>query len=150
MAGTFVELSTIGIDQAQNKLRRLKNAGENLEPAFFELGELLLESTRQRMDKQEAPDGTPWQPLSETTQQLKGHDTVLKLSHSLYDLLNYQIGSNQLMLGSPLEYAATHQFGREGGGFGGSDIPERAFLGISDQDEIDILDVINDHFENVL
>ena len=69
---------------------------------------------------------------------------------------SYFIGNNELTFGSPLEYAATQQFGAEQGEFGrgsfkkrnGSfpipwgDIPARPFVGISDQDQVEILDII--------
>jgi len=44
------------------------------------------------------------------------------------------------MLGSNLEYAATHQFGREADG-----IPARPFLGVALFEKVEILDILREH-----
>ena len=58
------------------------------------------------------------------------------------------------MVGSPLIYAGVHQFGAKKGAFGttskGSPIPwgdiaARPFLGVSNDDEREIVDIILDH-----
>lgn len=42
-----------------------------------------------------------------------------------------------------MEYAATHQFGREGDG-----IPARPFLGLAQFERVEILDILRDHLIN--
>ncbi|OUR89889.1 phage virion morphogenesis protein [Gammaproteobacteria bacterium 42_54_T18] len=141
MTGSFVSVDVRGQKQISQALDRLLRQGSDLEPAFRDIGEYLLESTQQRFVDQQAPDGEPWEPLSPNTlKKKKRPDRVLTETGTLVDTLNYQLGANQLMLGSNLEYAATHQFGREADG-----IPARPFLGIAPFEQVEILDILRDH-----
>jgi len=144
MAGSFVSVDVVGQKQIAQALNRLLKQGSDLEPAFRDIGEYLLESTQQRFVDQQAPDGEPWEPLSpKTLAKKKRQDRILTETGTLADTLNYQIGANQLMLGSNMEYAATHQFGREADG-----IPARPFLGIAPFEQVEILDILRDHLNN--
>lgn len=76
MTGSSLSID-IEIDdrQIQAALRRLAAAGADLKPAFAEIGEYLDLATRERFDREQAPDGTPWEPLSDATlrrRMLKG------------------------------------------------------------------------------
>ena len=50
---------------------RLLEAGADLEPAFRDIGEMLLISHRERFRTQESPEGAPWTPLSPKYQARK-------------------------------------------------------------------------------
>jgi len=144
MAGSFISVDVRGQKKISQALNRLLKQGSDLEPAFRDIGEYLLESTQQRFVDQQAPDGEPWEPLSpKTLAKKKRQDRILTETGTLADTLNYQIGANQLMLGSNMEYAATHQFGREADG-----IPARPFLGIAPFEQVEILDILRDHLNN--
>lgn len=59
------------------------------------------------------------------------------------------VGPEAAIVGSPEIYAATHQFGRlarpgQGLPFGAAAIPARPFIGLSDEDEAEILDIVED------
>ncbi|MDX8377214.1 MAG: phage virion morphogenesis protein, partial [Mariprofundales bacterium] len=73
----------------------------------------------------------------------------LQLSGALRLNLAYNADNNGLEFGSNAIYAATHQFGADKGAFGSGvpwgDIPARPFLGFSDNDKDDIIDIIYDH-----
>lgn len=141
MAGSFVSVDVRGQAQIANALNRLLKQGSDLAPAFRGIGEYLLESTQQRFIDQQAPDGEPWEPLSpKTLKNKKRPDRVLTETGTLADTLNYQLGANQLMFGSNMEYAATHQFGRENDG-----IPARPFLGVAPFERKEILEILQDH-----
>lgn len=141
MAGSFVSIDVRGQKQIAQALNRLLQQGGDLEPAFREIGEFMLETTQQRFDDMQAPDGEPWEPLSPTTlKNKKRTDKILTESGTLADTLNYQLGNNQLMFGSNMEYAATHQFGREADG-----IPARPFLGVAPFEKTEILDILRSH-----
>jgi len=141
MAGAFIEVSVVGASAIANALNQLLQQSGNLNPALADIGEYLLDSTQQRFVDQQAPDGTPWDPVSpKTLKKKKRKDRVLTETGTLADTLNYQLGANQLMLGSNLEYAATHQFGREADG-----IPARPFLGIAPFEQTEILAILQDH-----
>jgi len=144
MAGSFISVDVRGQKQISQALNRLLKQGSDLKPALTVIGEHLLESTQERMKQEQAPDGTTWDPLSINTilnKDLTGQsDSILRGYGTLADTLNYQIGANQMMLGTPLEYGASHQFGRDE-----ANIPARPFLGFSENDESEILDILRDH-----
>ena len=144
MAGSFISIDVRGQAQIAKALNRLLKQGSDLAPAFRDIGEYLLESTQQRFVDMQAPDGKPWEPLApETLAKKTRTDKILPESGTLADTLNYQLGNNQLMLGSNLDYAATHQFGRDEAG-----IPARPFLGVAPFEKIEILDILRDHLMN--
>lgn len=176
MAGA--SLAAIELEDAEvlKAIDTLQKAGGRLEPVWRDIGEYLLISTRERFDREQAPDGTPWEPLAESTLQrkmLKGvqrgkgkkrkrlttrkgtlktgaisaalNSKILVESGNLRDLMRYQIGQDGLKFGSDRIYAATHQFGDEK-----RDIPARPFLGLSEEDRQEILDILADHLKRVM
>ncbi|MBL4832166.1 MAG: phage virion morphogenesis protein [Aliivibrio sp.] len=141
MAGSFIQVEVKGAGAISKTLNKLLRQSNDLSPAFRDIGEYLLESTQQRFIDQQAPDGTPWDPVSpKTLKKKKRQDRVLTETGTLADTLNYQLGANQLQLGSNMEYAATHQFGREADG-----IVARPFLGIAPFEQKEILAILQDH-----
>jgi len=144
MAGSFVSIDLLGEKAITKALNTILARGLDLAPAFYEMGEHTLESTQDRMSQELSPDGTPWEPLSINTIEQKDltnqSEKILRGYGTLADTLSYQVNSNQLMFGSNLEYAATHQFGRDK-----ANIPARPFLGVSGEDETEILDILRSH-----
>jgi len=57
-----------------------------------------------------------------------------------------------VMIGSPMEYAAMQQFGGTKAEFPNlwGDIPARPFLGISSQDENEILTILRNYLESAV
>lgn len=123
-------------------LQRL--VGASLEPAFRDIGEYLINSTQERFERQESPDGTPWAPLSPKYQarKRKNRDRILVLEGYLRDLLRYQAGPVQVELGTDRIQGVTHQFGRDE-----ANIPARPFLRLSDDDRREVLAILADHLE---
>ena len=161
MAGSSIEV-TFDDAEVLKAVNRLVAAGKDLAPAMRDIGEHLLNTTRQRFTDEEGPDGTPWAPLTETTRQRKGRnvDKILTESGALRGHgLVYQARRDRVEVGSPLIYAGTHQFGAARGAFGSTakgapipwgDIPARPFLGVSDDDEAAILRIVTEHLESGL
>jgi phage virion morphogenesis protein len=144
MAGSFVSIDLLGEEAITKVLNRILSRGLDLTPAFYEMGEHLLESTQDRMSREESPDGTPYEPLSINTLEQKDltnqSDKILRGYGTLADTLSYQVSGDQLMFGSNMEYAATHQFGRDS-----ANIPARPFLGVNHEDEIELIDILRSH-----
>lgn len=140
---------TIDDRAVREALTRLQNAGGRLRPALLDIGETLIESTKQRFVSQTSPDGVPWARNTAVTIAHKNRDQPLTDQGNLGDEINYQlIGETAVQIGSSKEYAATQQFGAAQGEFGVSrrggpipwgDIPARPFLGLSIADETEIL-----------
>lgn len=144
-------------------LKRLEANTGNLAPALKDIGEEMIESTKQRFKDKKGPDGEAWPLNTPTTIERKGHDDVLiggnlhedgvsfSKGGTLGEQIFYQlVGDDALEWGSPLEYAAMQQFGGTQAEFPflWGDIPERPYLGISAEDEKAILEIVEDHLLN--
>ena len=144
MAGSFITVRAYGSGEVNRMLGRLIHAGQNLEPAFAEIGEYLIESTQERFKLEVAPNGELWAPLApETLARKGGDDRILQQSGIMRDTLNYQIAGKTLTFGSNQEYAPTHQFGREDDG-----IPARPLIGLTTgpwNDADEIIAILQDH-----
>jgi len=74
------------------------------------LGVGLVEVARDHFKAEEAPDGSPWLKSRRADGKLK----TLQDSRVLYNSLVWRIDeSGDLVVGSPLEYAAIHNYGGE-------------------------------------
>lgn len=174
----------IHIDDAQvrDALHQLRQGAESrgLRPILKSMGEYLVDSTRQRFISSTAPDGHRWAPNSEVTFQktlkrtrgnyknngrlsacgtrrVLAKKPLMGETSQLSTQIFYQVLGNDLIIGSPMIYASTHQFGASKGAFGRNkrgapipwgDIPARPFLGISDKDRTTILNIISDAIQH--
>jgi len=151
---------TLELDQTEARaaIQRLIRLGTDLTPLMQDIGEHLLNTTRERFREEQAPDGTPWAPLSNTTRQRKtrNRNKILTEEGLLGSQIVYRATASSLEIGSNRVYAATHQFGATQGQYGSTsrgapipwgNIPARPFLGISPEDETSIRNIVNDHLE---
>lgn len=124
-------------------LNELLQSGRNTEPLFTDIGEALLNSHQDRFAGQISPEGDPWEPLNAKyrARKKKNADQILVFEGFMRDTLAYNASSQYLELGTNRIQGATHQFGDEERG-----IPARPFLGVSEEDEIEILNILHDHF----
>jgi len=150
-------------------LQELAQRGEDLQPALRDLGEYLIDSTKERFRAGKGPDGAPWarnSPVTITRLASRygkktaagvaaGKKPLIGESKSLSTQIHARVGSAEVAAGSATEYAAVQQFGARKGAFGATasgvplpwgDIPARPFLGISDADKTAILDIVQAHF----
>lgn len=104
-----------------------------------DIGQYMVKQTvKERFDKEQSPEGKKWEKLSASRikQRLRRH----KSSGSIRILqdtgrlrrVNYKASRDNVKVGSNLEYAATHQYGR-------GKIPARPFLGINDKERQEIV-----------
>lgn len=145
MAGARIEIEVKGLDRVQKRLNELARRLEDPTDAFYDIGRYVVDRTRDRIEAGVSPDGTPWPPLTEATRRSKhkNKDKPLQLEGDLFDSIKAEPSRTGVVVGSDRPYAATHQFGRPGGGWGGSDIPARPFLGLSDEDIAEIDRIIS-------
>jgi phage virion morphogenesis protein len=147
MAGGFVSVDVTGSSSIVNAFNRLIKNIDDTSPALRDIGEYLTESTQQRFEDMETPDGEKWEELAPGTiinkQKTGQSDKILRGYGPLSDLLSYQLGNDQLQFGSNMEYAASMHFGRDSG-----NIPAREFLGFSEQDEDEILAIFHQYLSN--
>ena len=144
--------------ELQQGLQALIETGLDLTPVMADIGEQLLNSTRQCFSDQVSPEGEAWSPLSHVTKarKKKNKDKILTEEGRLRRLLSVQAGKDYVEVGSTRIYAGTHQFGARRGAYGATrrgtpipwgDIPARPFLGVSDGDKKTILEIIQKHLK---
>lgn len=145
MAGALIGISTESATAVSDVLTQLVKNLDNLAPALGNVGEHLMLTHRDHFDEQRSPDGDPWQPLSPdyAKSKKKNKDKILRLNDILRDTLAYNVGDKSLEFGTNMEYGAMHQFG------GTSDmiprlaaIPARPFLGLSQDDEKEVIEIL--------
>ena len=153
MVASVIKVDVKGEASIAKALNALLKQSGDLTPALADVGEYLLESTQQRFISQQAPDGTPWEVLSNTTLEQKVKqgertDRILTESGTLASSIHYQLSRNRLELGSNAEYAAMHQFGGVTSPFSmmpNQDIPARPFLGIAPFERTEVIDILQQH-----
>ena len=110
------------VDDAELRaeLKKLAAKMGDLTPFFRDVGETLLNSTRERFRSQTAPDGSAWAPLSPSyaARKKRNKTKILTLSGALRGTLTKQADKDSLRIGTPLIYGAVHQFGAAKGSFG--------------------------------
>ena len=146
MAGASVRVR-VDDKRVREALDRLVRAGGNMEDALADIGEHLIRSHRDRFARGVDPEGRAWQPLKpgSRARKRKNADKVLIESGMLMESLHYNVAPDRLEFGTDRIYGATHQFGRPE-----ANIPARPFLGISREDEAEILNIIEDRILRAL
>jgi phage virion morphogenesis protein len=109
------------------------------------LGAEVESQTRRRIGQERtSPDGDPWVPWSERYARTRhAGQNLLQGEGDLLDSIAYQVGANEVEIGSPLIYAGVHQEGWE-------DIPAREHLGLSPENEADLAALIDDFIDAAL
>lgn len=147
MSGVTLSLTTPDLDQAIARLKGI--AGFEMAELVDDAGAILESSTRARFETKVAPDGTDWAPWSEAYDETRNHGVhslLVEEGDLLDSIASYSTG-DEVMIGSNLVYAAHHQLGGEEIGTG---IPARPYLGMSDEDELDLRDLVTGRLEDLL
>jgi len=153
VAGTSIDI-THNAPAIETALSELAAATDDLTPLMQEISVFLERRARERFDREEAPDGTPWAALEDSTLARKQrkrvpvnkilHGQSLHLRDTIFPF--WSAVEAGISTGPGTErYAATHQFGDPA-----RNIPARPFLGIGNQDRGDLLDLIEDEFQAIL
>lgn len=138
-------------DSATPALRGLLGALRDLRPAMAAIAGIAQSSTRRRFDDGKGPDGAAWKALAASTLATKAaagkSNPKILVDHALLKRsIQRKYDARQAEVGSNLVYAAIHQLGGQAGRGGAVEIPARPFLGISDADRSDMLEVLAGHF----
>lgn len=126
--------------------------GERLRPLMKGVGEELVESTRKRFSTKTAPDGQAWKPLKpQTVERKNGKGSILVFESYLLDLLRADAGDDFVDIGSALDYAALHQLGGTSDmAPGPAAVEARPYLGMSDDDGRNVLDIARNYLAEAL
>lgn len=143
------------------QLREASERLDDMKPVYEDIGEHLTQSHRQRFQQGVAPDGSAWAPKSPVTLEIyrrRGDRAdprpLIGPSGRLSTELSYLATGESVEFGSNLIYSSVMQTGAAKGAFGSDsrgrpipwgNIPARVWLGLSDQDERDIIDITDEH-----
>lgn len=152
------------IEAFQKALKQLSNfQKKELSQA---VGEVLRESTLKRFQNEEDPQGHKWKKSLRAMGQNGSVGKTLAKSGHLKTSLGVQASSEGVSLGTNLIYAGIHQFGgtikaksAKGLRFKIGDrfvrvqkvtLPQRAYLGISEEDQREVAQTVEEYFKEVL
>ncbi len=150
-----IEYNTDTLDPA---LTAVATAKADMTPVMDAVGELLLFSSQDRIRDGEQPDGTPFAPRAQTTLDRYTKlgltfGTPLNVLGDMRNTLFYQADQDSVEYGSNAIQAAVMQFGATKGAFGKASngilvpwgtIPARPFIGLSDEDQDNIVAELED------
>ncbi|MBB4066272.1 phage virion morphogenesis protein [Gellertiella hungarica] len=156
---TSIVIDVSDLDQAFARLRPLFDFEP--EELMSNIAGIGTEQTRRRiLEEKTAPDGSPWQPNAE------GTSILLETGQHLLSSLSWQASSTEAEWGATWKFAHVHQEGMTivpksaeslvfqlGGRVVQAKkvtIPARPFVGLSDENRQEIIDVVTDHFGALL
>lgn len=160
MTGAVLELN---IGEADDALTRLLEAASDLKPTLKNIGIHLQQSTKDRIAREESPDGKPFAPLNPLYAETKKGPGILRgESLTLSEIVWQLAGDDTVEVGTNAIYGAIHQFGgvikaknapalifsMGGQSFAVKSVtmPARPYLGLSQEDEAEVLAIVADHF----
>jgi phage gpG-like protein len=139
-------------------------------PALREIGESLTESTKRRFETSTAPDGSHWAGNSDVTlmehlgrtkgnfrndggltkrgaARLGAKKPLIGETRSLSTKIHYNVLADGVEIGSSMEYAGMMHFGGKKSEYSKlwGDIPPRKFIGVSNSDASNTLDILGDY-----
>lgn len=134
--------------QVIDKLNEMIKRGSNLRPILYDIGEYLVVSSKQRFSTRTAPDGTRWKDNAETTIERKGsNQPLIGESRRLSNEIHYTMGKTTVSMGSSPAYARIQQEGGLKSAYPHlwGNIPARPYLGLSDDDEQVVREILQEH-----
>lgn len=146
MSGAQISINAKDLDRVQRLLDRLARA--DFAEVLDTIGASVESQVRRRIStEKQAPDGSAWPAWSDRYMRRGTGYALLKTREAnLFGSITYNVmGRDSVEIGSPLIYAATHQFGDDD-----RNIPARPYLGLSSEDEDDIQDDIEAWLEEIL
>ena len=151
MAGAHIDVDVVGLERVQRVLARLSETAQDTDPILRDIGEHLLNSTRDRFATEAGPGGTPWEPLdpgyAEEKRKRRPVAGLLVYDDLLRGQLAYVVSGGELALGTNRPYGARQHFGFTGPDSLGRtfDHPARPWLGVSPDDEAEIVAILRTH-----
>lgn len=124
-----------------------KVSAQSFRPMMESLAHEVETQTLDRFNRGEGPEG-PWEDWSEKyAERVAGQRTkilVRRGSSGLMGSIRGERRGNSMLIGSHMPHAATHQYGDDARG-----IPARPYLGITPEDESDLVDIVNDFIDGL-
>ena len=144
MSGAGIRTNLAADPRLAGRLERL--AQLDTTPLLEAIGAEVESQTRRRISvDKESPAGMPWPEWSAdyAATRHKGQSLLEGEGH-LLGSITHQVEGDSVLIGSPLIYAATHQFGDVERG-----IEPRPFLGLEGDDLDDVVGLVEDYLEQL-
>ena len=117
----------------------------DLTPLMQAIGSVLEGSTRGRFADKQSPNGVAWAVLMPSTIKAKnGRSNILVDSGDLIRSITFHASSDSVAIGTDRPYGKYHQTGTKKAN-GETKMVSRPWLGLSQQDQFDINDLILDY-----
>lgn len=112
-----IHIQTSGLEHVKRLLNVQAEKLEDLTEYWDSVGKYMEKKTiQERFEKEQAPDGTKWQPLSpaRVKQRLKKHkkgDFKILKDEGYLRRIHYEAGKDYMQIGTNVKYAKVHQYG---------------------------------------
>jgi phage virion morphogenesis protein len=150
---------SLGLNAFANAIEQMATKASGMQIEMLSaIGETLVASTQKRFEQGVGPDGTAWEPSNRADNTKRGKTLVN--TKVLKNSISWATNGNEVHVGTNKEYARIHQLGGEitpkkaswlvfkiGGRTVRTrkvTIPARPYLGINNEDKIEIAALIND------
>jgi len=147
VSGLTLHTDLTALSRVQSRLAGMTRADRR--QLLDDAGAVLESSTRRRIQSDKrGPDGERWPDWSEAYAATRhgGHSLLSSEGH-LLDSIRPDVRGDEVEVGTNLVYGAIHQFG---GAEVGMAIPARPYLGVSTEDQSDILGVVDAWADDLL
>lgn len=151
----------IDTSEVRGAIRRAIETLEDMTPVYTDIGEYLLTAHRERFVKGVDPDGKPWAPKSAKTLERykqRGYGSLgrplIGPSKALSRQIVRFVSKDGVVIGSAQIYSGVMQDGAAEGAFGKTKrgqpipfgtIPARRWLGLSAENEREIVNIVEEH-----
>ncbi|TWC35058.1 phage virion morphogenesis protein [Pseudomonas sp. SJZ079] len=144
MTGAAIRADLATDPRIARRLERLVQL--DVEPLLEGIGAEVESQTRRRIQvDKHGPAGEAWPEWSADYAETRhSGQSLLQGTGHLQDSITYQVEGDSVLVGSPLVYAATHQFGDPDRG-----IEARPYLGLEGEDHEDVVGMIEDYLEEL-
>ena len=135
----LIQIEILGLDTIDRQLQQLMQV--NKTRALDEIGQYFTSEVQQRFVRSEDHEGRAWTPLKYRVGKPLVDTGVLRssITHRILNGHSVEIGTN-------VTYAAIHNYGGRAGRGKKVKIPQREFMGISDDNEREIIEIANKYF----
>lgn len=163
-AGVALTFKAPALRDLESRMAGAADATKHPRVLMNRVGAVLESSTRTRFRTGLSPEGRPWKPSIRV--RTKGGKTLVEHAH-LRDSISHDADDRKAEVGSNLIYAAIHQLGgvirAKAGGFltfnipgigwrrvASVTIPARPYLGVSDDDRLNVADQVESYLQKAL
>lgn len=137
-------------------LQELSRRMDDMTPVMRDIAGVMAAATERAFENETDPaTGLAWHPLMASTVKMRGGDAhpILQRSGQLAGRIVTAYGQDFAQIGSNKVYAAMHQFGgvtAPNSMIPGKAIPARPFLGLGEDDQEEILDIVRGYLAEAL